>query len=286
MATMYIAVINGVAIQCETAADAIRLANEVAASNGTTHVASTTPHATQPPHTPFLPIVAPQIPPADLADEVQAQSKWYEPARKIIAMLVQAGDDGLDADYVATTAGLRSAKGSSPLLKTSQGATMRRHRNPRPRLSKRATPDNSGPGAPTFDVAGALDILREVIGRTEALVGAAEDLLEQEPWGDDDEGDGRRAERLAHLLGATVHAPAWPGVTYRAPALALSRATARTHVDTLMLAAAAARCSSVCSPSVVSTRRTVSRRSASATGGRPMRGFGLPCLGLDAMGQE
>jgi hypothetical protein len=83
---------------------------------------------------------------------------------------------------------------------------MKTHRNPRPRLSKRPTPDNSDNGAPTFDVAGALDILREVIGRTEALVGASEDLLEQEPWGDDNEGDERRTERLAHLLGAAREA--------------------------------------------------------------------------------
>ena len=82
----------------------------------------------------------------------------------------------------------------------------KRHRNPRPKVPKRPTPDNSGPGTPTFDVAAALDILREVIGRTEALVGASEDLLEQEPWGDDDEGDGHRAERLAHLLGAAREA--------------------------------------------------------------------------------
>ena len=91
---------------------------------------------------------------------------------------------------------------------------MKRHRNPRPRLPKRPSPDNPGPGAPTaastgtptVDVAGALDLLREIIGRTDALVGAAEDLLEQEPWGDDDAGDGRRAERLAHLLGAAREA--------------------------------------------------------------------------------
>jgi hypothetical protein len=78
----------------------------------------------------------------------------------------------------------------------------------RKRTAKQPTSDNGTPiaGAPTFDVAGALDILREIIGRTDALVGASEDLLEQEPWGDDEESDGRRSERLAHLLGAAREA--------------------------------------------------------------------------------
>lgn len=80
---------------------------------------------------------------------------------------------------------------------------MKQHRNPRPRLPKQPSPDN---GAPTFDVAGALDILREIIGRTEALVAATEDLLEQEPWGNDEEEDERRAERIAHLLASAKEA--------------------------------------------------------------------------------
>lgn len=61
-------------------------------------------------------------------------------------------------------------------------------------------------GAPTFDVAAELDILRQIIKRTETLVCASEDLLEQDPWGDDDEGDEDRAQRLAHLLGAAKEA--------------------------------------------------------------------------------
>ncbi len=91
---------------------------------------------------------------------------------------------------------------------------MGKHRNPRARLPKRPSPDNFDPGAPitevaqppTFDIAGAVDILHEIIRRTEALVCASEDLLEKDPWGDDDEGDVRRAERLAHLLGAAREA--------------------------------------------------------------------------------
>lgn len=57
---------------------------------------------------------------------------------------------------------------------------MKRHRNPRGRLPKRPSPDNpKDANAPTLDVAGAIDLLREIIGRTDALVGAAEDLLEE-----------------------------------------------------------------------------------------------------------
>jgi hypothetical protein len=86
---------------------------------------------------------------------------------------------------------------------------MQRHRNPRQRLSKPPAHDNGTPstkGAPTFDIAGAVDILREIIRRTEALVCASEDLLEQDPWGDDDEDDERRAERLADLIASAKEA--------------------------------------------------------------------------------
>jgi hypothetical protein len=89
---------------------------------------------------------------------------------------------------------------------------MRKHRNPRQRLSKRPTPDNLNTGviegakSPMFDVAGALDVLRAIIRRTEALVCASEDLLEKDPWGDDDEDDQRRAEHLADLLSAAKEA--------------------------------------------------------------------------------
>jgi hypothetical protein len=83
---------------------------------------------------------------------------------------------------------------------------MKRHRNPRPRLSKQPTPDNSGPSATTFDIAAAVDILREITRRTEALVCASEDLLERDPWGDDDEDDERRAEHLADLIASAKEA--------------------------------------------------------------------------------
>ncbi len=88
---------------------------------------------------------------------------------------------------------------------------MKTHRNPRPRLSKRPTSDNGAPtteGAPppTFDVAGAIDILREISRRTEALVCATEDLLEKDPWCDDAEDDERRVEHLADLIASAKEA--------------------------------------------------------------------------------
>ena len=61
----------------------------------------------------------------------------------------------------------------------------------------------------------------------------------------------------------------------KAAARALSSAATRTHVDTDMDAWRRL-VNSACSSAVVSTLTSVSRRSASATGGRPIRGFVLP----------
>jgi len=63
-----------------------------------------------------------------------------------------------------------------------------------------------------FDVAGAVDILREIIARTDALVCAAEHQLERFTWrGDhedeaDDDDDPRWMEHLAHLLSTAKEA--------------------------------------------------------------------------------
>jgi hypothetical protein len=89
---------------------------------------------------------------------------------------------------------------------------MQNHRNPRARLPKRPTPDNGapapaeGPCTPPFNIAAAIDILREIGRRTESMICAAEDLLEKDPWGDDDEDDERRAEHLADLVAAAKEA--------------------------------------------------------------------------------
>lgn len=70
---------------------------------------------------------------------------------------------------------------------------MRKHRNPRPSVSQ---PDN-------FDIPAAIDLLREVIARTDALAYATEQHFERFGWrclnADDSE---HPLERLAHLLGA------------------------------------------------------------------------------------
>jgi len=62
-----------------------------------------------------------------------------------------------------------------------------------------------GPGS-RFDVASAVDGLRHFLARANAEGRAAEDLIERDPWGDDDEGDDDRMERLAHLIGGAVAA--------------------------------------------------------------------------------
>lgn len=107
----YAVVIDGVTIQCQTAADAIRLAREVATSN------NARPPMQPAPRTVSIPLPPPMSQVAMPGLEDEAYSKWFEPAKEIIALLVRAGDDGLDADQVAAAAGLKSSKGSSPLLK-------------------------------------------------------------------------------------------------------------------------------------------------------------------------
>jgi hypothetical protein len=66
-----------------------------------------------------------------------------------------------------------------------------------------------GPGTPRFDVAAAVDLLRDIIARTDALVHATEYQLERLTWHDDVDEDGdddRRLEHLSHLLGAAKEA--------------------------------------------------------------------------------
>ena len=71
---------------------------------------------------------------------------------------------------------------------------MSKHRNPRPRLSP----------APAFDIPAALDLLREVIGRTDALVYATEQHFERFGWRCTSEVDAteRPLDHLAHLISA------------------------------------------------------------------------------------
>jgi hypothetical protein len=74
---------------------------------------------------------------------------------------------------------------------------------PTPQPVEESTQD----GEPEFNVANAVDDLRQFVAKADALAHAAEDLFERVLWGErDDEEDRRRMERLAHLVGATVEA--------------------------------------------------------------------------------
>lgn len=64
-----------------------------------------------------------------------------------------------------------------------------------------------GSGDRHFDAAGAVDALRQLVARVDALAHATETLLDQMLWNDDDDDDARRRlEHLAHLMGATAEA--------------------------------------------------------------------------------
>jgi hypothetical protein len=69
-------------------------------------------------------------------------------------------------------------------------------------LKHQSTKPKQAP-APTFNVADAVDDLRQLVAKAEALASAAEDLFEQVIWVEDGD-DRRRLERLAHLVGATA----------------------------------------------------------------------------------
>ena len=75
---------------------------------------------------------------------------------------------------------------------------MREHRNPRPRLPKRPPQDN---------LVDLLDLLRDHVNRADALLTAAEELIERPSRGEDEEVDedsddhpGRRRNHIAYLL--------------------------------------------------------------------------------------
>jgi ABC-type transporter Mla subunit MlaD len=56
-----------------------------------------------------------------------------------------------------------------------------------------------------FNVANAVDDLRQLVAKADALAHAAENLFDQVIWVEDGD-DRRRLERLAHLVGATAEA--------------------------------------------------------------------------------
>jgi hypothetical protein len=79
---------------------------------------------------------------------------------------------------------------------------MKRHRNPRARLSKRPTPDN-------FDLDNLIHILRDNLGKADAFITAAERMIEEsrssvanDPVDEDETGDSvlRRRGHAEHLI--------------------------------------------------------------------------------------
>lgn len=67
-----------------------------------------------------------------------------------------------------------------------------RHRNPRPRLQKRPTPDN-------FTLDDMFALLKDNLGKADAFITSAEYQLEQAPSGDEEE-DQRRRSHVEHLV--------------------------------------------------------------------------------------
>jgi hypothetical protein len=107
---MYSVVIKGLTIQCETPEDVFRLANANGAASNIAAPPMTMQQSTVPPPMTSAPMVQSVIPGLE-------ESKWTEPAKTVIALLVQAGAEGLDTDRVAEAAGLKGPKGSAPLLR-------------------------------------------------------------------------------------------------------------------------------------------------------------------------
>jgi hypothetical protein len=83
---------------------------------------------------------------------------------------------------------------------------MRKHRNPRQRLSKQPSPDNFG----TLD--DLFGLLKDNLGKADAFITSAEYQLEQPPSGDKDEDDRRRLH-VEHLVEATKYAVRAAGYT-------------------------------------------------------------------------
>jgi hypothetical protein len=83
---------------------------------------------------------------------------------------------------------------------------MKRHRNPRPRLPKRPTPDNRRAALPTpaFDLQGTLAVLRDDLGRADTMLVTADELIVQVWSGEGGNGDTltRRRNHVSYLMEA------------------------------------------------------------------------------------
>jgi hypothetical protein len=81
---------------------------------------------------------------------------------------------------------------------------MQKHpRNPRKRLQKRPKPSNPNP-TPTFDYDGVLAVLRDNVGRADAMVTQADELIVQLWSGESGSSDSltRRKNHVSYLLEA------------------------------------------------------------------------------------
>ena len=89
---------------------------------------------------------------------------------------------------------------------------MRKHRNPRPRLSKQLSPDNtSGTRHDGDELDGLIHLVHDNLGRADAFITAAERELQEswssrgdDPTAEDETGDSvlRRRSRIEHLIEA------------------------------------------------------------------------------------
>jgi hypothetical protein len=84
---------------------------------------------------------------------------------------------------------------------------MKRHRNPRARLPKRPTPDNrraASPPPPAFNLDGVLAVLRDDLGRADAMLVTADELIVQVWSGEGGNGDtlARRRNHVSYLMEA------------------------------------------------------------------------------------
>jgi hypothetical protein len=81
---------------------------------------------------------------------------------------------------------------------------MSKHRNPRARLPKRPTPDNRRAALPppAFDHDGTLDVLRDNLGRADAMLVTADELIVQLWSGEGGGSDGltRRRNHVSYLM--------------------------------------------------------------------------------------
>ncbi len=83
---------------------------------------------------------------------------------------------------------------------------MRKHRNPRQRLTKRSKRSNLNPAPEPFDYDGTLNKLRDRVGAADAMVAAADEQIVQ-LWIDDTQEDIlRRRNRVSYYMEAAQHA--------------------------------------------------------------------------------